>query len=269
MVETSTFYLVTILEAETTNGWKPNGICQIDKTRTTTTREFFFRKKRQLDSSFQKLGLKVKRVFPEDYKALMKFIKAHFYGHAYLTPARMYQIISFGESIMLVNEEKEIKGYILEVSYLKDKISHGASMAVHPELAGYAVGTHLFSYSAILAMNNGAVLKKGIISPQNFSSIKSIVNGSGAVVIDLQEDLFEMGPKLIFNLPLIPTILDRCTLSMAAIQAWLKQKKLSRLAVDDLAEVKRRLTEGEVIVAMLESEFITCPASDFYAHYLR
>lgn len=257
-----------MLETNTSCGWKPDWM-YAQSAKEVVEEPFFRNKKRELDHSFHKLGLHVRSVYSSDYESLMGFISQHFYGYVNLTPPRMYQIISFGESILLLNKRNQIKGYILEVSYLRDRVSHGASMAIDSDLAGAGLGRQLFSYSSLLAMNSGALMKKGMISPDNFPSIKSIVNGSGAAIVGFRENLFGMGPKLIFNLPLVPKILDRGELNFRMLSKQVEEGALSKIAAIDLVEIRKRLSKGEVIVALLDKHFVTCPSSFFYPAYLQ
>jgi hypothetical protein len=251
-------------------GWKPVALSLCQGLTTHSNDVFYEQKKQQLDKHFNEFGLQVRSVRHEDYDKLMAFAKLHYSDHAQLTGFFMYLMVSFGSSILLVNSKDQIKGYILEATFQKYQISHGASMAVDPALKGKSIGRDLFTYSAILSMKYGAKEKYGFVSLDNYSSIISLVNGCGAAIVDFCEDLYGLGPKFILKLPLEAKVLNSTPLDPLKLDQMVQDRDENIQVIDakKLESVKEMLQQAHMIIGFHKGYFLAISVKYVNPKYL-
>lgn len=156
-----------------------------------------------LASSFVKENLELLEAKQSDAEAIVKFRNARFTTPNRYTAYWMYHLTSFGNSVVLKNSKEEIVGCFLEVSYADPKrTSYHVLVAVAEPYTGKHIAARLIQYVCLKALKVGSLVAKGTISPDNFGSLSSFVNHSGAVLTEYVEDFSGFGPRFIFEIPL-------------------------------------------------------------------
>lgn len=157
----------------------------------------------RIKKSFLSDELYLERAQPKDAEAIVRFRNSRFDSPNRYTPYWMYHLTNFGNSVLLKNSDNKIKACLLEVSYANnEKTSYHVLVAVAKELSGKKIASRLIQYVSLKALQANSKVAQGTIAPDNFNSITSFINYSGAVLTSFVEDFNGFGPRFIFQIPL-------------------------------------------------------------------
>ena len=92
----------------------------------------------------------------------------------------LYKCITYGHGMLICNEKGHIMGSIFHVQYsTRGNSALGTRFTLHPNIRGKGLGLVLLSYSALIAMESGSKLQRGLIGHSNFSSVNNQLNHMG------------------------------------------------------------------------------------------
>ncbi len=203
----------------------------------------------RIEAFFAQEGLTLRRARPEEAEEIVAFRNSRFDSPNRYTPYWMFHLTSFGNSVVVRNPAGALVGCFLEASYADAAhTSYHVLVAVADSLAGKRIAARLSQYVCLKALLAGAWVAQGTISPDNFGSMASFINHSGAVFTDFQEDFCGFGPRFVFKIPLsLQGILGQ-SLYLPQLQAWQHGKAAPDVPhrwVDatDLAAIRRLYAE--------------------------
>jgi len=141
-------------------------------------------RKRRIELAVARLGLRLHTPGPQDLDAILRF------ALSFGTPAvralsayDLYRVLRCGRPLVLRGPGGEILGYDLTALYSDGEETTLATCgyAVSPALAGHNLGAKLVTYSALRALEAGATVRRGIVSPRNVKSLATLLNHLGCV----------------------------------------------------------------------------------------
>lgn len=263
---------------------KPKEICIVDPAlESISTQEelmnFVQAGKKEFEDYIAQYGLHVRKATYEDLPAFFQYAQERFAG--LLGSTVMYSaywmdhLISSGHPMLLFNEEKQIKGYKLEASYLnEERTSCGGGIAIDDDLAGLKMGMKFFDYISYIAMGKGARVKRGIIAAYNYPSLHNVLNRSGSIFTEVIPHIEGHGQRFVYKINLTPAGMINNRLDMSGLKKYLdiKQKGVDYQLIPckDSASILKLYQETDFkIAAMLragdyveEQTFVAFPKSD-------
>lgn len=259
---------------------KPSAICkQAGQELPLFWREKmeFSREWRQLIKNYvQSFDFSLKTTRDPDTPAIQKFLRERY-------PVEMAQEIcafdlhrfrQYGHGLVLEDPDGKIKGTIFELGYdTPERTSYTIRLAVDESVEGKNLGYHLMMYSALLAMEKGSRVKRGLIQFNNLRSLYVNLNKVGWVCDGFDPDITGLGAFFHIALPLDPTGLMENAIDKEKIQDYMKDKQAEKdyllLDLDDLEGVSSMYSDTDFkIVALLppgliseEGSFFAIPAN--------
>ena len=222
---------------------------------------FIDSKKKEFEDFLAEKGLIVRKATYNDLDAFFAYAKARFAKLLGSTP--MYSpywldhLISAGHPMLLFDSNNNIKGYQLEASYLdQERTSNGGGIAVDDDLKGMKMAMRLFDYVALLAMEKGAKVKRGIIAAYNFPSVNNVLNRSGAIFTDVIPNLTGHGQRFIYKFGLTPAGIENNRIDKLKLASFLDSNlsgtDYELVLAEDAQGILKMYQETEFrIVAML------------------
>jgi hypothetical protein len=172
---------------------KPRGICAFSSHRDShpdarpsheEVSRYAAVRKRRIELDAARLGVRLHTPGPEDFDAILRFalslgapvVRA-------LNAYDLYRVLRCGRPLVLLGPGGEILGYDLTADYSNGEETTlvTCGIAVSPALAGHNLAAKLVTYSALRALEAGATVRRGIVSPRNVKSLATLLNHLGSV----------------------------------------------------------------------------------------
>jgi hypothetical protein len=191
---------------------KPPEICRISPdleliSEPEEIHDFVRRAVRNMDQRVASMGLRFCMAGYEDIEALDRFQRDCFPPE---TPTletlyELYRIVMYGHALLGVTAEGEIAAAYTEITYNDpDKTSWGVRVGVKPAYNGRNLGAMMATYTALVAMEKGAYIRRAFMSPENFGSVFNVLNHVGYLCDAFYRALPGFGIRFRIALPLTP-----------------------------------------------------------------
>ncbi|MEO0898469.1 MAG: hypothetical protein AAFY71_18800 [Bacteroidota bacterium] len=202
-----------------------SGIESVWKLRNPFDFSMAWRKK--IERYLASYKLIVRKMTRLDTPAILEFIKKRYpekHQHE-ICAFDLHRWGEYGHGLVLVDQEGVIHGHVFEVGYLKNRTSYTIRLAVSQDLAGYGLGYQLILYSSLLAMEEGAVVKRGIIQCKNHKSLYINLNRVGWICDGYEAHDSEMEEFFHIALPLNPFSLIANEFDVERAKIYLERKR--------------------------------------------
>lgn len=138
----------------------------------------------------------------------------------------LHRFRQYGHGLVLKAPGGEIKGTIFEIGYdTPEKTSYTVRLAVDEGLEGQNLGYHLMMYSALLAMEKGSRVKRGLIQFENTRSLYVNLNKVGWICDGFEPEITDLGAFFHICLPLDPPGLTRNAIEMDKLLDYLRRHR--------------------------------------------
>lgn len=187
----------------------------------------------------------------------------------------LHRFRQYGHGLVLEDEQGKVRGTIFELGYdTPERTSYTIRLAVDESVEGQNLGYHLMMYSALLAMEKGSRVKRGLIQFNNLRSLYVNLNKVGWVCDGFDPDIPGLGAFFHIALPLDPTGLTGNAIDKEKIVTFIQEKEIEKeyqlLDLEDLEGVSSMYSDTNFkIVAILppglineRGSFFAIPASD-------
>ena len=182
----------------------------------------------------------------------------------------LFRIRNFGHGLILEDQNEAVQGTIFGIGYdTPEKTSYTIRLAVAEELAGKNLGLHLMLYSCLLAMEQGSLVKRGIIQADNLPSLYVNLNKVGWICDKFEPHINGLGAFFHIALPLDSSGLTRNIINFEGVKSFIQNKKsevdYKLLDCKDLSKVEEMYRETDFkIVALLKGGLVS-PKPEFLA----
>ena len=221
-------------------------------------------------------GLTLARMTNRDVDAVMTFLYERYPREiaAEISAFDLWRFIEYGHGVLIWDDAGRVKGCIFEIGYSRRaETSFTIRLAVAAEIEGKNLGYHLMLYSCLIAMQEGARVKRGLIQFSNQKSLHINLNKVGWICESFVPDACGLGPFFDISLPLDPAglftnavDLDQIPRYMASHHAYIDYRLIDAEDIRAVAQLYE-CTDFK-IVAMLKHDpdsgrpcFFALPAS--------
>ncbi len=176
---------------------KPSYICQENEPwKNYTDKDKFIRDYTlNIDKYFKNLGLKARLGTVSDIRNIDQFCRYCYSKYSEeainaITPYDIYRFVTFGNAILLEDDQKNIFGSVFEVGYdTPARASYVMRLSINPEINDKNLGFYLVEYSGMLAMKRGSKVLRGLIENYYITSFYITVNKMGWICDGFEKDL--------------------------------------------------------------------------------
>ncbi len=214
------------------------------------TRDFSGEWRKLIKRYVQSFGLDLKLTSDGDTPAVKQFLRQRYPKEmaGEICAFDLHRFRQYGHGLVLEAPDGEVKGTIFEIGYdTPEKTSYTIRLAVDEAIEGKNLGYHLMMYSALLAMEKGSKVKRGLIQFKNLRSLYINLNKVGWVCDGFDPDIQDMGAFFHIALPLDPTGLMGNAIDMKSLVRFIREKQPQKdywlIDADDLESVSRLYSE--------------------------
>lgn len=212
----------------------------------------------------------------EDTPAIQRFLEGRYSVEMAreICPFDLHRFRQYGHGLILKDHTGEVRGTIFELGYdTPEKTSYTIRLAIDEAVEGNNLGYHLMMYSALLAMEKGSRVKRGIVQFENLRSLYINLNKVGWICDGFDPNITGMGPFFHISLPLDPSGLMGNAIDKERVHTFIQnhqaEKDYLMLDVEDLEGVSSMYSDTDFkIVALLppgmmgeRGSFFAIPAS--------
>lgn len=240
-------------------------------------REYFIKSQLEdIENYIFREGLTVSQLTQHDVDAVITFLYERYPAEvaSEISAFDLWRFIEYGHGVLLWDDEGRVKGCIFEIGYgRRANTSFTIRLAVAEELEGKNLGYNLMLYSCLLAMKEGAKVKRGLIQFSNQKSLYINLNKVGWICESFIPNACGLGPFFDISLPLDPAGLYTNAVDPAGIQSYIDTHDAyidyRLIDAEDLSAVAQMYAQTDFkIVAMLKKDpvsgkpcFFALPAS--------
>ena len=207
----------------------------------------------------------------EDTPAIQRFLNERYPIEMAqeICPFDLHRFRQYGHGLILKDQTGEVRGTIFELGYdTPEKTSYTIRLAIDEAVEGNNLGYHLMMYSALLAMEKGSRVKRGIVQFENLRSLYINLNKVGWVCDGFDPNITGMGPFFHISLPLDPSGLMRNAIDKTRIRQFMEKHRPEQdyltLDVRDLEGISSMYSDTDFkVVALLPPGMINEQGSFF------
>lgn len=178
----------------------------------------------------------------------------------------LFRFRNYGHGLVMEDDTQQIRGTLFEVGYdTAEKTSFTIRLAVEEGLTGHNLGYHLMMYSALLAMEQGSRVKRGLIQFENVQSLYINLNKVGWLCDKFDPNITDMGSFFHIALPLDPAGMTSNIIAPAKIPSYLLHRKegidYRLVSTEDLQGVSRMYeqTDFKIVAVLRQGEISESP----------
>jgi len=262
---------------------KPKQICKDitdrDRYLLSLSKEDFIREyKKQINQEIEDFGFLLRKITLDDIDTVYSFIIQRF-DDKYIEDISHFDIfrfIEYGHGLVIEDSGNNIIACLFEIGYEKNcKISYSIRLGVDEKQKGKGLGRLITTYSSLLAMENGATIKRGLMDYDNFISQHIHINQLGWIFDEFYPNIKSLGFSFSSSMLLTPHALLTNRIDTIKLQNFI-QKNIEgsdyyRIKYNDFETITRIYSETDFrIIAVIKNQdskfdFIALPTSIIYS----
>lgn len=212
---------------------KPLEICNadpvIEKVVAADYPSFATQCKNGIAQDIAALGVTLRDAAITDMPAIKQLLSDRFGGviQEQLNEYELFRHLRFGCSVVVESADKAILGACIDMEYGdKDQSVFSSYIAVDPQLAGHGISARLSTYTSLTGMEQGFKLKRGLISPYNFKSVKNLLNRTGYYFEEFYNDLMgEDTPRFLITEKLTPGGIFNSNIALDKVDRYIQENE--------------------------------------------
>jgi GNAT superfamily N-acetyltransferase len=192
--------------------------------RTAFTRRWQAR----IEAYVHSLGLRIAPMNFSHFKSVLKFLDRRYPPEIAqeICAFDLYRFRTFGHGILLLDGKDQVQGTLFEEGFdTTEKTSFSLRLAVDDSWKGHNLGFHLMIYSALQAMEQGSLVKRGLIRLDNFRSLHINLNKVGWICDHYIPEIPGLGAFFEIVLPLDPMGLTANVVNLEKLRQFIRREK--------------------------------------------
>jgi hypothetical protein len=245
---------------------KPEAICRYDQkweeiTSPEDVSRFLESQKIEIEKSISELGLSLRLGTVEDLDDIDR-LHHDCYPPDTVTledPYVLFRIVNYGYCVTVRNPKGRMVGCHLGIDFNnQEKTSYGIRGTVHEDYRGSKLGALIAIYSALLAMERKAAVRRALVSPMNYAALFNNLNHMGHMCDGFYTRLKGFGIRLTICLPLTPGGIKNNRIDLDKTESFIKSHKPGHdyllISPEDTNEIDRLYRETPFRVAAVLKE---------------
>lgn len=191
---------------------KPAAICEAQETLplfALDSKDYIEANKESIRKRVSDLGLSIGKIScnDDDFQGILDFLKRRYPKKlaSEICEFDLFRFVEYGHALILKDTRSQVVGTVFEMGYdTPEKTSYTIRLAIDANWSGRNLGVSVMKYSCLLAMEKGALVKRGLIQFENLASLYINLNKVGWICNDFIYNVPGLGPFFKIVLPLDP-----------------------------------------------------------------